>query len=52
MKYEIKCAEPEQKSMFYSNREANSWKACVGVLRMDFGSGSEFYSSWWANRLT
>ena len=50
MKYEIKCAESEQKSLFYSDSKSAAWKACVGLLRMDFGTGSEFYSSWWANR--
>lgn len=50
MKYQIKCAEPEQHSMFYSDCEPALRNACVGHLRMDFGSGSEFYSSWWDNR--
>ena len=24
--------------------------ACVGYVRMDFGSGKEFWSTWWGNR--
>ena len=50
MKYQIKCAEPEQHSMFYSDCNPALRNACVGHLRMDFGSGSEFYSTWWGNR--
>lgn len=51
MKYKIKCAEPEQHSMFYSDCEPALRNACVGHLRMDFGSGNEFFSTWWGNRL-
>ena len=50
MRYQIKCAEPEQHSMFYSDCEPALRNACVGHVRMDFGSGNEFYSSWWENR--
>ena len=50
MKHQIKCADPEQHSMFYSDCEPALRNACVGHLRMDFGSGSEFYSTWWGNR--
>ncbi len=50
MKYQIKCAEPEQQSMFYSDCEPALRNACVGHVRMDFGGGNEFYSSWWSNR--
>ena len=50
MKYQLKCAEPEQHSMFYSDCDLALRNACVGHLRMDFGSGNEFYSSWWENR--
>lgn len=50
MKYQIKCAEPEQHSMFYSNCEPALRNACVGHLRMDFGSDNEFFSTWWENR--
>ena len=50
MKYQIKCADPEQHSMFYSDCEPALRNACVGHLRMDFGSGNEFYTSWWENR--
>ncbi|MCM1167779.1 MAG: hypothetical protein NC299_17350 [Lachnospiraceae bacterium] len=51
MKYQIKCAESEQKSMFYSNCEPALRNACVGHVRMDFGSGNEFYTTWWGNRV-
>lgn len=50
MKYQIKCADAEQKSMFYSDCEPSLRNACVGHLRMDFGSGNEFYSSWFGSR--
>ncbi len=50
MKIQIKCANAEQKSMFYSSCEPALRNACVGHLRMDFGSGKEFYTSWWQNR--
>ena len=50
MKYQIKCGDAEQKSMFYSDCEPALQNACVGHLRMDFGSGNEFYSSWFESR--
>lgn len=50
MKYQIKCSDTEQKSMFYSDCEPALRNACVGHLRMDFGSGNEFYSSWFGSR--
>ena len=51
MKHQIKCADSEQQSMFYSDCEPALRNACVGHLRMDFGNGSEFFSTWWENRL-
>lgn len=50
MKYQIKCADPEQHSMFYSDCNPALRNACVGHLRMDFGSDNEFFSTWWENR--
>ena len=50
MKYQIKCGDAEQKSMFYSDCEPALRNACVGHLRMDFGRGNEFYSSWFGSR--
>ena len=50
MKHQIKCADPEQHSMFYSDCDPDLRNACVGHLRMDFGSGNEFFSTWWGNR--
>ena len=50
MKHQIVCAEPEQKSMFYSDCEPELRNACVGHLRMDFGSDNEFWHTWWGNR--
>lgn len=50
MKYQIKCGDAEQKSMFYSDCEPALRNACVGHLRMNFGSGNEFYSSWFGSR--
>ncbi len=51
MKLKLKCADQEQRSMFYSSCDHALRNACVGHLRMDFGSGNEFYTSWWQNRL-
>lgn len=51
MKYEVKCAAEEHKTMFYSDCSPELREACVGHLRMDFGRvGKEFYSTWWGNR--
>lgn len=50
MKYELKCADTEQKSMFYSDCEPALRNACIGHVRMDFGSGNEFWTTWWGNR--
>lgn len=50
MKYELKCADAEQKSLFYSDCEPALRNACIGHVRMDFGSGSEFWTTWWGNR--
>ena len=50
MKYELKCADTEQKSMFYSDCDPALRNACIGHVRMDFGSGSEFWTTWWGNR--
>ena len=50
MKFQLKCANAEQKSMFYSDCKPALRNACVGHLRMDFGSGNEFWSTWWGNR--
>lgn len=50
MKYQIKRAKPEQHSMFYSDCKPALRNACVGHMRMDFGSDNEFHSSWWENR--
>lgn len=50
MKYQIKCADPKQHSMFYSDCDPALRNACVGHLRMDFGSDSEFWNTWWGNR--
>lgn len=32
-------------AMFYSDSPAEP--RCIGHLRMDFGSGQEFWTSWW-----
>lgn len=50
MKYELKCADTEQKSMFYSDCEPALRNACIGHVRMDFGRGNEFWTTWWGNR--
>lgn len=50
MKYELKCADTEQKSLFYSDCKPSLRNACIGHVRMDFGGGNEFWTSWWGNR--
>ena len=50
MKYELKCANTEQKTLSYSDCEPALRNACIGHVRMDFGSGSEFWTTWWGNR--
>lgn len=50
MKYELKCADTEQKTLFYSDCEPALRNACIGHVRMDFGSGNEFWTTWWGNR--
>ena len=50
MKYELKCADTEQKTLFYSDCEPALRNACIGYVRMDFGSGNEFWTTWWGNR--
>ena len=50
MRYELKCADSSQKSMFYSDCEPALRNACVGHVRMNFDSGSEFWTTWWGNR--
>lgn len=50
MKYELKCADSSQKTMFYSDCEPALHNSCIGHVRMDFGSGSEFWTTWWGNR--
>ncbi|MCM1062707.1 MAG: hypothetical protein NC452_20870 [Eubacterium sp.] len=50
MKFELKCADAEQKSLFYSDCKPELRNACIGHLRMDFGRGGEFWSTWWGNR--
>lgn len=36
--------------MFYSDCEPALRNACVGHLRMYFGSDNEFWNTWWGNR--
>lgn len=50
MKYQIKCADSEQHSMFYSDCDPALRNACIGHLRIDFGSDNEFWNTWWENR--
>ncbi len=52
MRYLLMCADPDQKSMFYSDYDPTLRNACVGYSRMDFGSGNEFRSTWCGKRRT
>lgn len=48
-KNEIKPGEPGQESLYYSDCNPDVRGACIGHLRMDFGDGNEFWSTWWEN---
>lgn len=48
-KIEIKPGEPGQESLYYSDCNPDVRGACIGHLRMDFGDGNEFWSTWWQN---
>ena len=37
--------EKNERELFFSGGKAES--ACIGHLRIDFGSGDEFWHSWW-----
>ena len=37
--------EKNERELFFSGNKAES--ACIGHLRIDFGSGDEFWHSWW-----
>lgn len=50
MKHQIKCAETEQIPMFYTSNNPVLKDACVGHVRIDFGSDNEFWHTWWGNR--
>ena len=50
MKVKLKCADGSQKSLFYSDCEPALRNACIGHVRMDFGRGNEFWTTWWGNR--
>lgn len=36
-----------ESSYFYSHCEESIERRCIGHLRLDFGSGNEFWTSWW-----
>ena len=45
----IKIYSPDEseKKLFYSDDREKTDNACVGHLRIDFGTGKEFWHSWW-----
>lgn len=50
MKDKFKCADGSQKSLFYSDCKPTLRNACIGHVRMDFGRGNEFWTTWRGNR--
>ena len=47
MKYLISVPDPSEEKLFYSCNDEDIKTARIGYLRMDFGTGSEFHSTWW-----
>lgn len=46
MKINITAAEKNEEKLFYACDEDGIMAAKIGHMRLDFGSGSQFYSSW------
>ena len=40
--------EKNEQELFYSESKAEA--ACIGHLRIDFGKGNEFWSTWWPHK--
>ena len=49
MENKIICPEREQSVMFYSDSNTDFSSALVGYLRIDFGRGEEFWTTWHEN---
>ena len=49
MKFELRSAAPTEVDLFYSDMSGNEdvRLGTVGHLRGDFGSGAEFWTTWW-----
>lgn len=45
-KFNITAADSDESALFYSEPNEEVKKACVGYVRMDFGSGKEFWHTW------
>lgn len=43
-------ATPEEHALFFSDEKQDKASGCVGHLRGDFGSGTEFYTTWWPHQ--
>ena len=46
-KFLLRPASPDEAGLFYSQGERDAELATVGHLRFDYGSGEEFWHTWW-----
>jgi len=46
MKTEIKAADKSEEKLFYASDEEEILVAKIGHMRLDFGSGRQFYGTW------
>lgn len=49
MKFEVTAAEKNEEKLFYACDEDGIKAAKIGHMRLDFGSGSQFYGTWFGN---
>ncbi len=45
-KYELDSISTDEVEFMFAPKEKDTQRGCIGYLRADFGSGIEFYSSW------
>lgn len=46
-KFTLRPASPDEAGLFYSQEEQDAELGTVGHLRFDYGSGKEFWTTWW-----
>lgn len=49
MKFEVTAAEKNEEKLFYACDEDGIMVAKIGHMRLDFGSGRQFYGTWFGN---